>query len=299
MASSCHPIAVRLRRFAAEFSELAKLVGTHLNEDQEESALRHLSLLRTLLLSAADAKSAINVEEVEAIRCQVAADVMRLWGVSQREALIALSSATSSSNTKFVTHQESTRCYASQVLLMQRTVIVAETFTTVKPAVSSTAVAETSLPALSKTSAGGAQSPVSSSNAILKDVHDSIDALKSSALNLRERMSSESHLIDASTRRMEAAVDKTTTQSNDVALISGSKNELLSLTFPGGKFLQRIPGLLMFFNYILLPLWSVIRHALMILGVVVVTAATVWMMLMVPRAYVRAVNVITSDATSF
>jgi hypothetical protein len=134
-----------------------------------------------------------------------------------------------------------------------------------------------------------AQATTNKKDAIVEEVRRSIDALKSNAGRLHSQMSADDATLQSNEAMMDKALNKTTKQSSDLARVNNDDGRSSLSNVPGGRLLSKIPGVALLWGSILLPLWAVIRQAVMLLLVIAVTGATISMMLMVPRLYVRIV----------
>jgi hypothetical protein len=137
-----------------------------------------------------------------------------------------------------------------------------------------------------------AQAPTNKKDAIVEEVRRSIDALKSNAGRLHSQMSADDATLQSNEAMMDKALHKTTKQSSDLARVNNDDGRSSLSNVPGGRVLRKIPGVALLWGSILLPLWAIIRQAVMLLLVIAVTGATISMMLMVPRLYVRIVALV-------
>lgn len=125
---------------------------------------------------------------------------------------------------------------------------------------------------------------------VVDEVRRGIDALKQNAGRLRTQMSSDDRTLQSNDELMQKAIHQTTQQSKVVKRVTGEGDVNALAAMPGGRYLCRVPGLSLLWTTVLLPLWAVVRQAVLLLLVVGVTFATVAMMLVVPKLYIRTVH---------
>jgi hypothetical protein len=131
---------------------------------------------------------------------------------------------------------------------------------------------------------------------VVDEVRRSIDALKGNAGRLQMQIAQDDTTLQSNEALMQRAVQQATQQSKTVKRITGgSGSSSLAAALPGGHLLSRIPGVELVWSAVLVPLWAVVRQAVLLLLVVAVTLGTVFMMLVVPRLYVRVVSQASSS----
>ncbi|CUI11283.1 Hypothetical protein, putative [Bodo saltans] len=95
-------------------------------------------------------------------------------------------------------------------------------------------------------------------DAIVDEVRRSIDVLKHNAGRLQVQITSDDATLLSNEAMMDKALRKTTKQSGEVARInneSGSATGALA-SIPGGSILAKIPGFVLLWGHVLLPLWA-------------------------------------------
>lgn len=130
-----------------------------------------------------------------------------------------------------------------------------------------------------------AASSAADRDSVVEEVRRSIQQIRQAAARVHENIGSDAEFIDSSGAKLAAAVVKTQSQTKTVDSVVGGASSSGALR--GVPLLSKVPGLEAVFEYVLLPLWTVVKQVVTILFIVAVTVATMSVVIYVPRAYVR------------
>lgn len=125
---------------------------------------------------------------------------------------------------------------------------------------------------------------------LVADIARSVGDIKHAAGDFSRRLGEEDGVLDRNQALLQRTVDRTKGQSKALEAVMGVGGGAAGDHAPW--FVRRVPGLSLVWASVVLPLWAVVRHALLVVAVLAATVATLSMMLMVPRAYVREVHVL-------
>ncbi|AAZ11000.1 uncharacterized protein TEOVI_000325900 [Trypanosoma equiperdum] len=117
---------------------------------------------------------------------------------------------------------------------------------------------------------------------VINEINDAIREIKEGALRVSDIMNQEKGRLEENAALLQRGVDGTTSQCK--------KMDRVGSAFGGGPvlphFLRALPGVEVFWDSILAPLWRIIAQAVFICAIVAVTGGTVMLMLVTPKSYV-------------